>query len=62
MLLSGVFLYCYATAHDVEIEGVGYGTAELLTEGVCVELLNVHHRSVILAREPALAVLRKRSA
>ena len=43
------------TAHNVGIEGVGYGTAELLTERVCVELLNVHHRCEILAREPTLA-------
>lgn len=43
-------------AHNVRIEGVGYGTAELLAEGVCIELLNVHHGSKILPREPALAL------
>lgn len=42
-------------AHDVGVEGVGYGPAELLTERVCIELLNVHHGGKILAREPALA-------
>ena len=44
-----------ASAHNVGIEGVGYGTAELLAEGVCIELLNIHHRGEILAREPTLA-------
>lgn len=32
------------------------GTAELLAEGVGVELLNVHYGSKILAGEPTLAV------
>ena len=45
-----------ASAHNVGIEGVGYGSAELLAEGVCVKFLNVHHGSEILAREPTLAV------
>ena len=44
-----------ASAHNVGIEGVGYGMAELLTEGVCIELLNVHYRGEILAREPTFA-------
>lgn len=34
---------CYGAAHDVGIEGVGYGAAELLAERVCVKFLNVHH-------------------
>ena len=42
--------------HNIGVEGVGDGAAELQAEGVCIELLNVHHRSVILAREPALAL------
>lgn len=37
------------------MEGVVYGAAELLAEGVGVELLNVHYGSKILAGEPALA-------
>ena len=41
--------------HNVEIEGVGNGAAELLAEGDGVELLNVHYGSKILAGEPALA-------
>lgn len=47
---------CYGAAHDVGIEGVGYGAAELLAERVCVKFLNVHYRCEILAREPALAL------
>ena len=47
----------YSASHDVGVEGVGYGAAELLAEGVCIELLNVHHGSKILAREPALATV-----
>lgn len=43
-------------AHNVGIEGVEYGSAELLAERVCVELLNVLHGSKILAGEPALAL------
>lgn len=43
-------------AHDVGVEGVGDGTAELLAEAVGVELLYVHHGGIILAGEPAFAL------
>ena len=43
-------------AHNIGIESIRNCTAELLAEGVCIELLNVHHGSKILAREPALAL------
>lgn len=47
---------CYGAAHNVGVECIGNGTAELLAERVCVKFLNVHHGSKILAREPALAL------
>ena len=50
------FLYSNGAAHNVGIEGVGYGTAELLTERVCVKFLNIHYRCEILAREPAFTL------
>ena len=56
MKLTNKRLQSDGAAHDVGIEGVGDCAAELLTEGVGVELLNVHHGSEILAREPALAL------
>ena len=46
----------YGSAHYVGIEGVGYGTTELLAEVVCIKLLKVYYGSIILAREPTLAL------
>lgn len=38
--------------HNIGVEGVGDGAAELPAEGVCVKLLNVHHRGEVFAGEP----------
>lgn len=57
MLPQGsIFLYSNGAAHNVRGESVGYGTAELLTERICVKFLNVHYRCEILAREPAFTL------
>ena len=40
---------CYGAAHDVGIEGVGYGAAELLAERVSIKFLNVHHRGEVFS-------------
>lgn len=37
------FLYHHSAAHDVGVEGVGYGAAELLAERVGVKFLNINH-------------------
>ena len=55
MKLTNKRLQSDGAAHDVGIEGVGDCAAELLTEGVGVELLNVHHGGEVFAREPTLA-------
>lgn len=55
MKLTNKRLQSDGAAHDVGIECVGYGAAELLAEGVGVKFLNIHYGSEILAREPALA-------
>lgn len=54
--LSKVSLYsleCGFAAHDVVIEGVGYGPTKLLADIVGEKLLNVHYRCVVfLLYEP----------
>ena len=42
-------------SHQVRIESIRYGIAKLSTEVVGVELLDIHNRGEVFAREPAAA-------
>ena len=50
------FSQCYAISHGVGIECVSDSKAAVPAEIVGEELLNVHHRGEVFAREPPLTL------